>query len=66
MVRTPFSITDPLSVGRAAKELSVSRWTLYTWISREKISAFKLGGILFIPRSEIERFQNQGEPDATP
>lgn len=66
MVQIPFTTTDPLSVGRAAKELSLPRMTLYRWIAREKIFAFKLGGILFIPRSEIERLQNNEQPDATP
>lgn len=64
MVQTPFSITDPLSVGRAAKELSLPRMTLYRWIYQGKIIAIQFGGILFIPRSEIERLQNQRQPDA--
>ncbi|MBA7569116.1 hypothetical protein ES708_10854 [subsurface metagenome] len=64
MVQTPFAITDPLPVGKAAKHLAVSRWTLYRWIRQGKIIAIQFGGILFIPQPEIERFQNQRQPNA--
>ena len=50
---------DFLSVGKAAKALGTSRWSVYRWIETRKIIAIKLGGILFIPRSEIERLKNQ-------
>ena len=59
MTVVPVITLDPLSVSKAAKELSVSRWTLYNWISRGKIKAFRFGDILFIPRSEIQQFRQE-------
>jgi len=50
---------DVLSVGRAAKLLECSRMTLYRRISANKIHSIKLGGIMFIPVSEIERLKNE-------
>lgn len=49
---------DFLSVGKAAKALGTSRWSVYRWIEAQKIIAVKLGGILFIPKSEVERLRN--------
>ena len=50
---------DLLSVGRAAKELNISRVWLYQLIKNGKVSAIRLGGILFVPKSEIERLKNK-------
>jgi excisionase family DNA binding protein len=43
---TPDQITDSgvLSVAEAARHLGISPATLYAWIYREKIPAFKLDG----------------------
>ena len=49
---------DLQSVGRAAKELKISRVTAYQWIKDGKLLTIKLGGILFVPRSEVERIKN--------
>jgi len=46
---------DLLSVGKAAKALGTSRWSVYRWIEAQKIIAVKFGGVLFIPKSEVER-----------
>ena len=46
---------DLLTVPEAAKQLGRPKMTLYRWIDASKIVSIKLGGILFIPRSEVER-----------
>ena len=54
---------DLMSVGRAAKVLNMPRLKLYRWISAGKVVYIKLGGILFVPRSEVERLQNKKAKD---
>ena len=44
-----------LSPQQMADELSVSKWTIYGWISAGKIHHKKLGRLVRIPRSEIDR-----------
>lgn len=48
---------DLLSVGRAAKVLNITRRTLYNWIEGNKLVTIQLGGILFVPKSEVERIK---------
>ena len=48
---------DIVTVPEAAKRLGRPKMTLYRWIEADKLIAFKLGGILFIPVTEIERLQ---------
>lgn len=59
---------DLMTVPKAAKALGFTKMTLYRWIDTNKVHAIKLGGILFIPVSEIERLKNKkaasGEPAA--
>ncbi|MBA7604519.1 hypothetical protein ES703_11643 [subsurface metagenome] len=50
---------DLMSVGRAAKDLNVSRVTAYQWIKDGKLNTIKLGGILFVPISEVERLKKE-------
>ena len=50
---------DLMSVGRAAKDLNVSRVTAYQWIKDGKLNTIKLGGILFVPISGIERLKKE-------
>lgn len=47
--------TDLMSVQQAAKELGRPRATVYRWAEKGKIITIRLGGILFIPKSEVER-----------
>ncbi len=54
---------DLLSVGKAAKALGTSRWSVYRWIDTGKILSIRLGGILFVPRSEIERIKSNQAAD---
>lgn len=49
---------DIITVPGAAKQLGKPKMTLYRWIDAGKIVSIKLGGILFIPVSEIERIKN--------
>ncbi len=51
--------SDLVSVQDAAKELGRPRLTVYRWIDAGKIISIKLGGILFIPTSEVERLKNE-------
>ena len=50
---------DLLSVAEAAKSLGHPRITVYRWVETGKIVGIKLGGNLFIPKSEVERCQSQ-------
>ena len=46
---------DILSVAQAAKLLRKSRLTIYRWIKANKLVSIRFGGILYVPRSEIEK-----------
>ena len=48
---------DCLTVINAAKELGVHHTTVYRWIDDGKITAVSFGGIIFIPRSEVDRIK---------
>ena len=50
---------DLMTVPKAAKALGHPKMTLYRWIDTNKVHAIKLGGILFIPQSEVERLKNE-------
>jgi len=50
---------DLMTVPKAAEALGRPKMTLYRWLEAGKIHAIKLGGILFIPLSEVERLKNQ-------
>jgi len=50
---------DLVSVAKAAEELGRPRITLYRWVEKGKILSVRLGGILFIPKSELERLKNE-------
>ena len=50
---------DLVSVADAAKILGRPRLTIYRWIDASKIVGIKLGGIIFIPKSEVERLKKR-------
>ncbi len=50
---------DLISVPEAARQLCKHKMTLYRWIDANKIAYIKLSGILFIPKSEIERLRSE-------
>ena len=54
---------DLMSVQDAAKVLNRHRYQIYRWIDAGKIISIKLGGILFIPVSEIERLRKEQAAD---
>ncbi|GAI82693.1 unnamed protein product [marine sediment metagenome] len=54
---------DLMSVQDAAKVLNRHRYQIYRWIDAGKIISIKLGGILFIPKSEIERLKKEQTAD---
>lgn len=53
------STDDLVSVAQAAKELGHPRVTIYRWVEAGKILGVKLGGVLYIPRSEVERLKGE-------
>jgi len=58
--------SDLVSVAQAARELGRPRCTIYRWAAAGKIIGIKLGGIIFIPKSEIERLKNEKATGAEP
>ena len=61
---------DLLSVQEAATQLKRPRLTLYRWIQKGQLLAIRLGGILFVPVSEVERLRaenghRQDTPEST-
>jgi len=58
MTQVPMFGADLLSVGKAARELRTSRWSIYRWVKAGKLLGINLGGFLFIPESEISKFKN--------
>ncbi len=58
--KTPITITtdDLVTVADAAKTLGKHIATIYRWHEARRIVGVKLGGILFIPKSEVERLKS--------
>lgn len=52
---------DLLTVPQAAKQIGRQKMTLYRWIyaTPPKINYVELGGVLFIPKSEVERIKKK-------
>jgi excisionase family DNA binding protein len=44
-----------LSIDKAAEILSVSPWTIRSWITHGKLGSAKLGSRRLVPQSELER-----------
>jgi excisionase family DNA binding protein len=65
--KTAITITtdDLLTVADAAKALEKHIATIYRWVDAGKIVGIKLGGILFIPKSEVERLNREKKNQAT-
>ena len=47
-----------MTARQAAKQLGVHFTTIYRWIDAGTILSINFGGILFVPRSEVERLKN--------
>ena len=49
-----------LSPKEFANRLSISRWTVYAWIQTGQIKSVKIGRLVRIPESEVERIVQEG------
>jgi len=49
-----------LSPQKFADRLSISRWTVYAWLQEGRIKSVKLGRLVRIPESEVERLVQEG------
>ena len=52
-------MNDLMTVGRAAKKIGKTRMTIYRWIKSGRIISISLGGVVFVPGSEIERLKGE-------
>ncbi len=57
--RVEITTDDLLSVPEAARILQRPKITLYRWIKKGKLTAIELGGVLFIPKKEVERLKGE-------
>ena len=55
-----------LTVPQAAERLNVTRACIRRWILERKIATVKLGRLIRIPASEVERLVNSGLRPARP
>ena len=53
-----------LSPKEFAHRLSISRWTVYAWIAEGRIRSVKLGRLVRIPESEVDRIVQEGVQEA--
>ncbi len=49
-----------LSPQELADRLSISRWTVYSWISEGRIKSVKVSRLVRIPESEVDRIVQEG------
>ncbi len=54
-----------MTVRHAAKQIGVHFTTVYRWIDAKTILNINFGGILFIPKSEVERIKKERNRKAT-
>lgn len=50
--------SDLMRVGQAASELGRPPLTIYRWVEKGRMLAVKFDGILYVPRSEVERIKS--------
>jgi len=53
-----------LSPQEFADRLSISRWTIYGWLQEGRIRSVKIGRLVRIPESEVERIVQKGAQEA--
>jgi excisionase family DNA binding protein len=58
MTKIPSVASGLLPVKKTAAALHTSKWTVYRWIKEGKLIGIEFGGVLLVPLSEIERFDN--------
>ena len=58
-----FNVTteELVSVQEAARALNRPRVTIYRWLKSNRMNGIRLGGVLFVPQSEIERLKGEME-----
>ena len=44
-----------------ARILDISRWTVYGWINQGRIRSVKIGRLVRIPESELDRLTDEGQ-----
>jgi excisionase family DNA binding protein len=54
--KTSDSLPLLLTPSGAARELSLSRYTVYTLLKSNRLRGRKFGRVILIPRAELERF----------
>ena len=53
-------ISTLLTPQQFADRLAISRWTVYAWISEGRIKSVKIGRLVRIPESEVDRIVQEG------
>ena len=53
-----------ISPQQFADRLSISRWTIYSWLSEGRIEFVKLGRLVRIPERELDRIIREGSREA--
>ena len=48
-----------MDVGELAEQLGIPKWTLYQWVSQQRIPHYKFGGLLRFRNTEIEAWAQQ-------
>lgn len=64
MPEITINTSDLVSVKDAAIVLNCHRYQIYRWIDGKKLTGIKFGGVLFIPRTEVERLQKERKETA--
>lgn len=49
--------TDLVSVQQVATALQKPRITIYRWVKAQKVASIKLGGIIYIPKGELDKLK---------
>lgn len=57
--KVTISSDDLMTVAQAAKAIGVHFTTIYRWIEAGRILSAEFGGIVFVPKSEVERLKNR-------
>ena len=62
-IQQELGVEQLLSPREFAERLSISRWTVYSWVASGRIAYSKIGRLVRIRASEIERIVDQGRRD---
>ena len=65
-LKTTKGIPELVSVEEAAQMLRISRWTVYSWVTRPdaRIASYKVGGRRLIARTDIEDLLHEARQEA--